>query len=97
MNQAAFDLATLQARLGETVVLRDGAGHDLTLTLAEAEPSRLDGPEWEAFRVLLTSQAPLPLPQGSYRLVHPAFAEQELFVSPKSHTEFEIVVVRRRG
>lgn len=96
MPLSPLDHASLSRHLGETATLTDDQGHVATLTLATVETSAMHGDQWESFSLLLTSEQPIAMPQGIYRIAHPQLGEHDLFVSPKSLTDFEVVVNRRR-
>ncbi|TMO66740.1 DUF6916 family protein [Pseudoalteromonas aurantia] len=73
-----------------------GQNGEVELDISSVQKSKLDGDEWNAFRVLLNGKANDPLGQGTYRLVHEAFGEAELFLSPNSETEYEIHIAQKR-
>lgn len=79
-----------------SVVKVVGQNGDVELKISSVERTRLNGDEWNAFCVLLNGKANEPLSQGAYKLVHEAFGEAELFLSPNSETEYEIHMAQRR-
>jgi hypothetical protein len=90
-----FNYETLQRQLGTVVQLID-ADQVIFLSMTELSRSPLDGAEWEAFALYLEGDPERQLAQGIYRLAHPAFGEQDLFLSPKSPVQYEISISRRR-
>lgn len=90
-----FNYEALQGHVGDVMVIA-GVRPALYLKLIAVERSPLDGAEWEAFAVYLEGDPERPLMQGTYRLAHPAFSEQDLFLSPKSPVQYEISISRRR-
>lgn len=91
-----FNYDTLQRQLGTAVTLID-ADQVIFLSMVELSRSPLDGAEWEAFALYLEGDPNRQLPQGVYRLAHPAFGERDLFLSPKSPVQYEISISRRRA
>lgn len=91
-----FNYDTLQRQLGTAVTLID-ADQVTFLSMVELSRSPLDGAQWEAFALYLEGDPNRQLPQGVYRLAHPAFGERDLFLSPKSPVQYEISISRRRA
>lgn len=91
-----FGYEALQGHIGDAMTVV-GASPAMQLTLRELERTALDGAEWEAFALYLEGDPKRLLPQGTYRLAHPAFGEHDLFLSPKSPVQYEISISRRRG
>lgn len=87
-------LSTIQ---GETVTIKDSSGNTADLTISEINQSRMNGPDWEAFSVIYTGKEDLRIPEGTYLFHHPSFGELELFLSPKSPTQYETMVTRKRA
>lgn len=91
-----FNYQTLAAIQGQAVTIKDGAGNTAALVVTEIKKSALDGTDWEAFSVLYSAPPSLRIPDGSYLIGHPCFGELELYLSPKSATEYESVITRKR-
>ncbi|MDZ4349363.1 MAG: hypothetical protein U1A22_07505 [Xanthomonadaceae bacterium] len=96
MSPSPLDHAALSRHLGESVTLTDDQGNAATLALSTLETSAMHGDQWESFALVLTSEQPISMPQGIYRICHGQLGEHDLFVSPKSYTAFEVVINRRR-
>jgi len=81
---------------GEKVCLKDDQGNGVELTIAEVNKGQLDGDDWEAFSVIFQGEKSFSIPQGTYVFFNENFGEKSLFLSPKSETEYETVVTRKR-
>jgi hypothetical protein len=93
---ASFNVENLTRILDQEIMVRDDQGNEVPLTVAEVNTSSLNGEEWEAFSVIYKGDAGFHIPQGTFTFCHSAFGEIALFVSPKSETEYETVVSRKR-
>jgi len=82
--------------MGEKVSLKDDQGNGAELTIAEVNKGQLDGDDWEAFSVIFQGEKNVSIPQGTYVFFNENFGEKSLFISPKSETEYETVVTRKR-
>ena len=91
-----YNYDTLLSIQNETVTISDDAGNTTNITVKEVTKSRLDGPDWEAFSVAYTNNSEIRIPEGTYQFTHPSFGSVDLFLSPKSWTESETVVIRKR-
>lgn len=78
------------------VLLRDKQGNEAELVIAEVYRGKMDGDEWEAFSVIYSGKAGFFIPQGTYVFIHEKFGEKELFLTPKSETEYETVITRKK-
>ncbi|WP_404392372.1 DUF6916 family protein [Pseudoalteromonas phenolica] len=92
-----FNAKVLTELLGQTVDITDSVGSGVTLTVSEVVESSMNGDEWEAFSVYLTGEESFHISQGTYKVAHSAFGERDLFISPKSPVEYEIIINRKRG
>ncbi len=97
MTSPGFHHDSLAARLGQRITLSDDQGNSVSLSLDRLACSSMHGPEWESFALIMVSDEPIAMTQGVYRIAHPELGEHDLFVSPKSYSEFEIVINRRRS
>ncbi|NOX43736.1 MAG: hypothetical protein GXP19_08415 [Gammaproteobacteria bacterium] len=95
MKQYNYD--NLCEILGEKVMLKDDQGKEIELTIAEVYKGTLDGDDWEAFSVIYHGRKDFFISQGVYTFTHEKFGDKSLFLSPKSETEYETVVTRKRS
>ncbi|WP_020408655.1 DUF6916 family protein [Hahella ganghwensis] len=91
-----FNKSLLSEIVDQKVKLQIPEGSDVELTVSKVGACALDGDEWESFYVYLKGDESFHLPQGTYPITHEAFGTQDLFLSPKSPTEYEIIVNRKR-
>ncbi len=91
-----FTPEVLNELIGQKVKITDPQGNEAELTIQEVVSKQASGQEGEAFSVYLRGDESFHAPQGIYQLSHQAFAQLDLFLSPKSTTEYEIVVNRKR-
>lgn len=91
-----YNYENLCQYMGEKVYLKDDQGKEVELTIAEVNKGQLDGDEWEAFSVIFQGEKSFFVPQGTYLFCNESFGEKSLFLSPKSETEYETVVTRKR-
>jgi len=91
-----YNYNNLSQILGEKVCLKDGQENKVELTITEVNKGQLDGDDWEAFSVIFRGEKNIPIPQGTYVFFNEKFGEKSLFISPKSETEYETVVTRKR-
>lgn len=92
----SYNAENLTRILGKEIMVRDDQGNEVPLTVAEVNISSLNGDEWEAFSVIYKGDAGFHIPQGTFTFCHSVFGEIDLFVSPKSETEYETVISRKR-
>jgi hypothetical protein len=81
---------------GQSVQVYDRDGTSTELRVDTVSPGPLHGEQWEAFSVSLTGPGDVHLPQGNYRIQHPAIGEMVLLVIPNSPVHYQIVVTRKR-
>jgi len=81
--------------VGQQLQLQDDGGTKVSLTLDRVVKGKLDPSRWEAFAAYFIGDQSFHVPQGTYRLEHPALGEASLFLSPKSPIEYELVVNRK--
>ena len=79
-----------------SIVKVAGQDGEIELKVSSVDRTKLNGEQWDAFRVLLKGSANEPLEQGTYRLTHDAFNDAELFLSPNSETEYEIYITTQK-
>ena len=79
-----------------SVDLPDGSG-TAELIITEVESCSLNGDEWESFCVCLQGEDNCHLPQGTYQVSHAIFGTQDIFLSPKSPTDYEIIINRKKA
>ncbi|AQQ01806.1 hypothetical protein B0W48_19715 [Pseudoalteromonas aliena] len=79
-----------------SIVKVAGQDGEVELRVSSVDRTKLNGEQWDAFRVLLKGSADEPLEQGIYRLTHDAFSDTELFLSPNSETEYEIYITTQK-
>lgn len=92
----SYNAENLTRILGKEIMVRDDQGNEVPLIVAEVNISSLNGDEWEAFSVIYKGGASFHIPQGTFTFCHSVFGEVALFVSPKSETEYETVISRKR-
>ena len=91
-----LDLATATRLVGDQVLVKDSrSGYSLSATVTDVETLALNGEDWESFVVMLEHSGELEMGQGSYDFEHEIFGSLPMFISPKSHTQAEIIVTRR--
>lgn len=91
-----FTKNLLSEIVDQQVKLQIPQGPEVELTVTKVGACALDGDEWESFYVYMQGDTSYHLPQGTYQITHKAFGTQDLFLSPKSPTEYEIIVNRQR-
>lgn len=58
--------------------------------------SKACGPEWENFSIIIDlGETPPEINQGIYALSSEDYSNEQLFISPNSHTECEIIISRK--
>ena len=82
--------------VNESLTLTDPEGTQVELKVVEVESTILNGDEWDSFNVTLEGTEAFHVPQGTYTFSHEKFGEIDMFMSPNSQTEYEIVVSRKR-
>ena len=92
-----YNYENLKGIQGESVTVRDTNGAEVELTVTETKKSTIDGTLWEGFSVLYQGNSRFHIPQGTYTFSHAVFGELELFLSPKSQTEYETVITRKKN
>ena len=92
-----FSRDSLLDLISQKILLTDGDGNRVDLTVKEVVPGKLDGDEWDSFSVRLEGDESFHVPQGSYQLSHERIGSHTLFMSPNSATEYEIIVNRKRS
>ncbi len=91
-----FNQDQLSQLVGQPVSLKTAEGEEVSLTVKGAGECPLNGEEWESFYVDLQSDGSFVLAQGTYTISHDTFGSLDLFISPKSETNYEIIVNRKR-
>jgi hypothetical protein len=91
-----YNYTNLSQSIGEDMIIRDDAGNEVALVIAEVNKGTLDSEEWDAFSVIYNAKASVSIPQGTYTFCHEKIGEVSLFTTPKSATEYETVVTRKR-
>jgi len=91
-----YNYTNLSQSIGESMLLRDDAGKEVVLVIAEVNKGVLDSEEWDAFSVIYNAKASVSIPQGIYTFCHEKIGEVCLFTTPNSATEYETIVTRKR-
>mgnify|MGYP007059939369 CR=1 FL=1 len=94
-NMEKFTFENVESAQGAVVKVA-GQDGEVELEVATVDRTKLNGEQWDAFRVMLKGKVDEPLDQGTYRLTHEAFGEAELFLSPNSETEYEIYITTQK-
>ncbi|EHW0692317.1 hypothetical protein K1B30_000593 [Vibrio parahaemolyticus] len=91
-----YNFENLSKLIGEQVRVSDDQGNELSLTLAEVTPGKMQDDVWESFSTTYRGCESFCIPQGTFTFSHLAFGDVSLFVSPKSSTEYEAIVTREK-
>lgn len=86
----------IDSLVNENLILIDPEGTQVELKVVEVESTILNGDEWDSFHVILEGTEAFHVPQGTYKFAHEKLGEIDMFMSPNSQTEYEIVVSRKR-
>lgn len=92
----AFTFTNLEPLIGEFISAFDPEkGEQLDqLKITEVKRAIQHGDQYDAFVVELKGSEDIHLPQDNYLFKHPSFGERQLFLSPFSVNEYEIIVSR---
>lgn len=94
MTELSYDTAT--ALLGSQVAITDPASNlKLLAEVTEVNPQALHGDVWESFSIILAHDGEMSLGQSTYEIEHQSFGSQQLFVTPNSEQEAEIIITRK--
>jgi|GEM_PF-605854 len=94
MDSYSYD--TLSKLIDDQISVRDKQGNKVLLTLIEVSQHTLNDDDWESFSVLYLGDNNFRIPQGTYTFEHSGFGKKEIFLTPKSETEYETVITRKR-
>ncbi len=89
-------MVRLLLTLNQSLTLIDPEGTQVALEIVEVASTTLNGDDWDSFYVTLRGTDTFHVPQGSYTFAHEKIGEIDMFMSPNSQTEYEIVVTRKR-
>lgn len=92
-----YTFENLSALRGQLLTLTDSQGNQVELEIAHVAQSTLNGTEWSAFALHLQGQEHVQIPQGCYLFDHPDLGAETLFISPKSHVQYEIIFNKRNS
>ncbi|WP_272166360.1 DUF6916 family protein [Vibrio diabolicus] len=90
-----YNFENLSKLIGEQVLVSDEQCNELSLTLAEVTPGKIQNDMWESFSTIYKGDESVQIPQGTFTFSHPEFGDVKLFVSPKSPTDYEVIVTRK--
>lgn len=91
-----MNFSSMSALVGHTINVYDHSDNSVQVSVVAVEKSPLDGDEWEGFAVLFNGDESFRIPQGSYRAVHDAFGQEEIFITAHGPTEYQTVISRKR-
>lgn len=93
----ALTLSIAKKLEGKTITLSgDGLEDSVQAKVSEITQNTSNGDEWECFSVILDlGETPPELDQGVYAFDSDEYKNENIFVSPNSFTECEIVVSRK--
>ena len=95
----SFTLDALQNMIGDSIKISDeNSGIEIETVISAVEPGPMNGNEWESFSATMTSSEGLPcLSQGTYKINNDKLGEGDMFISPNSPTQYEIIVSRKKN
>ncbi|MFC3031615.1 DUF6916 family protein [Pseudoalteromonas fenneropenaei] len=90
-----YTFETLSTLLGQTLQTKVD-GIDIEVEISDVARTATHGEKWDAFALYLKHQNDdVVFNQGTYEFSHPDLGTTQLFVSPNSHEELEIIFSRR--
>ncbi|MBE3652709.1 DUF6916 family protein [Vibrio navarrensis] len=90
-----YNFETLSTLLGQTLRTRVD-DTEVELEILDVARTATHGDKWDAFALYLKHQNDdVMFNQGIYEFSHPELGTAQLFVSPNSHEELEIIFSRR--
>ena len=94
----SFKLDAVKGMVGDTVkITNEETGIEITTTIDQVVEAPMNGDEWEAFSAIMHAKPESPgLSQGTYKISCDKLGEGNMFISPNSPTEYEIVVTRKK-
>ena len=95
----SFTLDTLQKMVGDSIKISDeNSGIEIETRIAAVEPGPMNGDEWESFSATMDcADGSLCLSQGTYKISNDKLGEGDMFISPNSPTQYEIIVSRKKN
>ena len=91
-----YNKPNLEKTICQQVTLKDAHSDSIPLTLQSICTNKADNHEWESFTAYYSNNNNVRIPAGCYTFLHAAFGESTLFITPKSPTEYETVVTRKK-
>ncbi|WP_347330743.1 DUF6916 family protein [Marinimicrobium locisalis] len=90
MSELNYD--TFKTLEGQQVDVCDAAGQRVAMTVSAVDKYDMKSNQWLGWSVLLETDQPLSVVDGSYQIEHPAIGQPLLHLSAKSGAHYEIIV-----